>query len=475
MDGAGTWPQTRELNDAALDAAVNGLARAAPSESARRRVTHNQAVVLIVLACAVAMLFATWPDAAYGIARFALCALFIAFITLRLTAAAYIAAAPEAPAQSRWRGDLPIYSILCPLHREAAIAPDLVAALANLDYPGAKLDVKFVVEADDRETIAALRAVGLLGWAEIVEVPPGGPRTKPKALNFALPRVRGDFVCVYDAEDAPHPQQLRAALDAFAAHGEDLGCVQAPLAVANGDRAWIARQFAAEYAIQFGELLPFFARARLPFALGGTSNHFRMSALIGCGGWDPYNVTEDADIGFRLARRGWRMTMIDLPTFEDAPTEVQAWIRQRTRWIKGHMQTWVVLMRDPARLFRELGAAGFCAVQIQLAGGILAAFAHAPFAVCLAVSAADPNGAVGREGWALAFAGYAAAAYGAAVGAARSRDLGHLRAALTMPLYWPLATIAAGRALIEFLAAPHYWAKTDHPARSARASLRPDL
>ncbi|MFZ4601468.1 MAG: glycosyltransferase [Caulobacterales bacterium] len=472
MDGTGTWPRWRELDDAALDAAVNGLARAAPSESARRRVTTNQAIVLVLLAGVVAAFAAFWPSAAQGIAGFALCALFIAFITLRLAAAAFVAAAPVGPPPIRWSGELPIYSILCPLHREAAIAPDLVAALSKLDYPGAKLDVKFIVEADDQETIAALRAVGLPGWSELVEVPPLGPRTKPKALNFALPRVRGAFVCVYDAEDVPHPGQLRAALDAFAAHGADLGCVQAPLVVANGDRAWIARQFAAEYAIQFGELLPFFALAKLPFAIGGTSNHFRTSALITCGGWDPYNLTEDADIGFRLARRGWRMTMIDAPTLEDAPTDMAAWIKQRTRWIKGHIQTWVVLMRDPARLFRDLGAAGFCAVQVQLAGGVLAAFAHAPFALCLAVSAVDPSGTVGREGWALAFAGYATAAYGAAVGTAKSGDLGHLRAALTMPLYWPLATIAAVRALIEFVAAPHYWAKTDHPARSARASPR---
>jgi len=183
-------------------------------------------------------------------------------------------------------------------------------------------------------------------------------------------------------------------------------------------------------------------------------------------------VTEDADIGFRLARYGWSMTMIETPTYEEAPTTVHAWIRQRSRWIKGHIQTWLVLMRDPVLLWWELGPKGFAAMQVQLGGGLLAAFAHGPLALLMAWRIAV--GEFGIVGLGLLIAGYVAAASGAMVAAFQLRDPGHVRAFAGMPFYWPLASLAAGRALIELVAAPFYWAKTDHRARSrSRFGPRP--
>ncbi|MBU6372232.1 MAG: glycosyltransferase [Alphaproteobacteria bacterium] len=471
MDGTGLLVLA-ERNDAAMDAAINGLERRAPALSARRRVSHTQWAALLVVA-AVALVCATiWPaELAAGI-RAAAMGAFVLLIAVRVAAASNAAMSfgsnsGETPlAAPRDEDALPVYTVLCPLYREPDVAAELLAALARLDYPNDRLDVKLVTEADDTLTHAALRAAGLPNWAELVVTPAEGPRTKPKALNYALARARGEYVCVFDAEDAPDPAQLRAALAAFDAGGARLGCVQAPLTIANGDDAWIAQQFAAEYAIQFGQALPFYARAQAPFAIGGTSNHFRMAALADCGAWDPYNVTEDADLGFRLARGGWRMTMIAPPTIESAPTTLGAWIRQRTRWIKGHLQTWLVLMRDPVGVCRGMGFRGFAAMQAQLGGGLLASFAHGPFAAMLLAQALLPEGEIDALAWALAAAGYLSAAFGGFVSAVASRSPAHLYAVLTMPLYWPLASLAALNAVIELIVDPHYWAKTDHTPRA---------
>jgi cellulose synthase/poly-beta-1,6-N-acetylglucosamine synthase-like glycosyltransferase len=321
--------------------------------------------------------------------------------------------------------------------------------------------VKLLVEGDDVETIAAALAVAGAPHIEVVIVPPAAPRTKPKALNVGLARARGDFVVVYDAEDRPDPQQLRAALAAFEDGDEALACVQAPLVVDNAEESWIARQFAAEYAIQFREILPFLARLRLPLPLGGSSNHFRTDALRAIGGWDAWNVTEDADLGYRLALEGYQSGVIGPPTYEEAPITFGAWRKQRTRWIKGHMQTWLVLMRDPIRAAREMGLTAFASMQLLLGGGVVAAFAHGPLAF-LVLTAALSSYDLQPADFALAVFGYCVAIFAALSACALSKSLSHARAALTMPFYWPLAFFAAVAALFELILRPHHWAKTSH-------------
>jgi cellulose synthase/poly-beta-1,6-N-acetylglucosamine synthase-like glycosyltransferase len=255
---------------------------------------------------------------------------------------------------------------------------------------------------------------------------------------------------------------LRAALAAFEDGGERLACVQAPLVVDNADTNWLTRQFAAEYAIQFREILPFLADLDLPLPLGGASNHFRTSAVRAAGGWDAFNVTEDADLGYRLARDGWRTGVIGPPTWEEAPATFAAWRRQRTRWIKGHMQTWLVLMRNPWRSAREMGWRGFLAMQLILGGGVIAAFAHGPLAFIVLIAMLSPYDLLGRADFILALFGYCAAVFAALSACALSGSLNHARAALTMPLYWPLSTVAAAYALFELVFRPHHWAKTAH-------------
>ena len=385
---------------------------------------------------------------------------FSLMIGVRLVAAA-ASLAPPPPPRARWAGPKPTYTILCPLFLEAEVAAQLIENLKRLDYPAELLDVKLILEHDDVETIAAVRALDLPEQFDLIITPPSALRTKPRALNIALARARGEFVCIYDAEDAPHPAQLNAALDAFA--GDDkLACVQAPLLIDRAQTGWIAAQFAAEYAIQFRAIVPLLARLNLPIPLGGTSNHFRTAALKAAGAWDAFNVTEDADLGYRLAREGWRVGVIAPPTQEEAPETLAAWMRQRTRWIKGHLQTWLVLMRNPFETAHEMGLAAFFSMQIVLLGGLIAAFAHGPLFLVLAVSLATPLNLLGDADIALALSGYATAIYSALAVSALLRDARVARAALTMPFYWPLTTIAALKALRALLARPHHWEKTEH-------------
>ena len=409
------------------------------------------------------------PDLSWGVAHALLYALFLIAMAWRLLAAANLR-----PQLSRlWTprdGHWPIYTILCPLYREALVAADLVAALERLDYPRERLDIQLLVEADDADTMAAALAVAGASHVEVVIIPSGAPRTKPKALNVGLMRARGDFVAVYDAEDRPHPLQLRAALAAFEDGGDRLACVQAPLVIDNAGQSWIARQFAVEYEIQFREILPLLARLGLPLPLGGSSNHFRTSALRDNGGWDAWNVTEDADLGYRLARDGYRSSVIATPTWEEAPVRFGGWLKQRARWIKGHMQTWLVLMRDPIRTTREMGVVAFASMQLSLAGGIVAAFLHGLLAVFVLTAALSDYNLTPAD-FALAVGGYAVAMFTALTASVIARDFRHAGAALTMPFYWPLATIAAWRAFFELIFRPHHWAKTTH-GLSPRAAVR---
>jgi cellulose synthase/poly-beta-1,6-N-acetylglucosamine synthase-like glycosyltransferase len=293
MDGAGkldSHTAAVTVDAIAVDFARFGLDRAKPHQSARRVLYFTQALGIAAIIAGVCWAVIKAPAITFAVLHVAAFLFFACATLFRLAAASNLS-------PLLWRladpPRFPRYTILCPLYREANVVPELIAALARLDYPPEALDVQILVESDDADTIAAARAHACAPHIEVVIVPACAPRTKPKALNVGLMRARGEFVVVYDAEDRPHPQQLRAALAAFEDGGEELVCVQAPLSIDNADASWIARQFAAEYAIQFREMLPFLARLGLPLPLGGTSNHFRTDVLRAAGGWDPFNVSED--------------------------------------------------------------------------------------------------------------------------------------------------------------------------------------
>lgn len=350
--------------------------------------------------------------------------------------------------------DLLAVTVLVPLFREAAVMPDLVAAVARLDYPARLLEVMLLLEEADTATIAAARAHAPAGWRTVV-VPPGSPQTKPRACNVGLALASGELVVVFDGEDRPEPAQARLAAAALAADPR-LAVVQARLGCdhAGPGNPIVARLWALEYATLFGAILPLLSRLGLPFLLGGTSNWFRASALRAAGGWDAYNVTEDADLGVRLARLGWRSGTIDSTTWEEAPVRVGVWLRQRARWFKGFAVTAIVHAREPRRTMRELGPAGFIALLAQPPVTLLCAAAH-PLGVGLALGGdlSGPLAALLLLGYLSAVALHAAAAPRAGL---------PVWLALLLPAYWDLHWAALLLALSDLVRDPAHWRKTEH-------------
>lgn len=426
--------------------------------------------IALVVGLPLAGLVALAPEQGVLAVQALLSLVFLGWVSLRLASCTYDPPADLPPTLDDRQ--LPVYSLLVPLYREAASVPHLVTALGALDYPPEKLDIKLVVEADDAGTGAAIAALTLPPQMEEVPVPAVGPRTKPKALEVALAAARGSFVAIYDAEDLPEPDQLRRALEAFRTGGPKIACVQARLAIDNGDDSWIAASFAAEYAAQFDVLLPMLSALGLPILLGGTSNHFRRRVLDEVGGWDPFNVTEDADLGIRLARAGWQTRVISSTTYEEAPVTARAWVGQRTRWLKGWAQTLLVHLRQPGALMADLGVGPALALLLLAAGPFAAALVH-PF--CVALLLADLlRGVIGLPRGSMAealtsaltfttlFAGYAGTAAITYVGLRRRARVPGLKVVLGIPFYWLLLSAAAWRALIELLRRPHHWQKTEH-------------
>lgn len=403
--------------------------------------------------------------------------------TLKLAACTLAPQAPPRPARNDRA--LPPYSLIVPLYHEARIVPQLVDALDALDYPREKLEVLLVIEPDDRQTAEALALhAGRPGFRVIV-APDAGPRTKPKAMNAALPFARGSIVGIYDAEDVPDPLQLRQVCTVLHSPGsERVGCVQARLVVDNLADGWITRQFAAEYAGYFDVVLPMLGRCALPLPLGGTSNHFRRAALEGAGGWDPFNVTEDADLGVRLARAGWRTAVIASATDEEAPRRLGTWMRQRTRWYKGWMQTLLVHARHPLLLARGAGWSGMLTLLLLLGGGTAAALLHPVLIASLLLDLLlEPTGVpsllatlLEAVWFCVLLVGLFGAVLSTVLGMRRRRVPGMARVLALMPVYWLMTSFAAWRALVQLLRAPHHWEKTDHGlARTSRrrGRLRP--
>jgi glycosyltransferase XagB len=359
---------------------------------------------------------------------------------------------------------LPTYALLIALRHEVAAASGLVAALKRIDYPPQRLKVYALVEADDPETADALLAAGLPEWMQVIIVPEGQPRTKARALNFGLTLTDADFIAVYDAEDIPHPAQLRAAVAAFRDDPE-LACVQAPLVIHNGGAGWLSRQFSLEYAVHFGQLVPGKVALGLPVLLGGTSNHFRTSVLNDLRGQDPYNVTEDAELGIRLAYNNYRIGHIAPPTLEEAPEHIHVWLAQRSRWLKGYTQSFATLLRLTAVRPTAFSFWAQVHLWLMLGGAALAAAVHGPL-ILIVLVAMGLGLEVALMDLGLLGAGYLAGVlgHGLAIAQRTSIRLGDIIATLTLPLYWPLQSAALARALWGLATNPAYWAKTPHKA-----------
>lgn len=451
----------------------NAEARCPPEASCRTLLrngfTAPKAVVLAAMAAVV--LLAPWQALAAAL-LWALAAhvATVGLRTLALVARWRVRRRPPGTAtrlaEHRKR---PAVSILVPLKGEAAVAGQLLKALGRMDYPEPLLDIKLVLEAGDLATLAAIERAGMPPTVEIVTVPRGSVETKPRALNYALPFCKGEIVGIYDAEDAPDPGQIEAVVRHLMDADPKVGCVQGCLDFYNTGENILSRWFTIDYALWFRVVLLGIERLGLPIPLGGTTVFFRRRVLEEVGCWDAHNVTEDADLGMRLARRGYRTEMIATTTREEACCDHPLrWIRQRSRWLKGYAITWATHMRRPARLWQDLGPAGFLAFQVLFLGGLTAFLALPLFwlaalggALGLPVADHLPAG----YGTALSVAlliGIAVDWLGAAVALAETGRARMIPWIATLPLYGLLGSVAAYRAIAEIFHKPFHWHKTPH-------------
>ena len=314
-----------------------------------------------------------------------------------------------------------------------------------------------------------------------IVIPDGQPKTKPKACNVGLRFARGEFLVIYDAEDRPEPDQLKKAYIAFRRGGPQLACVQGALNYYNASENFLTRMFTLEYSFWFDYMLRGLVALKLPVPLGGTSNHFRTSVLRDLGGWDPFNVTEDADLGIRASALGYTVGVINSTTFEEANSATPNWIRQRSRWIKGYMQTALVHSRNPGHLVRVTGWRGAGGFALLIAGTPIT-FLMAPVLWLIAgvmlvftASGSDvfPPPVLALGLFNLIF-GNTVAVYLSMLAVYRRHQFGLIGWALLTPLYWVLHSIAAYKALWQLIFKPFYWEKTDHGLTQMSSTTRRD-
>ena len=361
---------------------------------------------------------------------------------------------------------LPAYTILVPAYQEQDVIGGMVRCLENLDYPQDQMEALILVERRDTATKQAIADANPAPFIRVVEIPPGAPQTKPRSCNAGLLLAKGDLIVIYDAEDRPDPGQLRVVAAQFAAADDTLACVQAKLMVANAGQSFITRQFALEYCLRYELTLPGLARLGLPIPLGGTSNHFRTQVLRELGGWDAWNVTEDADLGMRCSALGYRVEVADSITYGEMPHRIGAWTKQRTRWLKGFMVTALVHTRNPARTWRTFGRAGTATMLTFMAGTPLLYLAQP---IVLAIWASHytgfaarhlPAGSIVPDVQLAVFIAWTALV----AAAARRHKLASAVFAPLLPAYWVMHWTASWRGLYQLIRAPFLWEKTPHTA-----------
>ncbi len=383
---------------------------------------------------------------------------------------------------------LPIYTIFIPLYKEARILPNVLQNISKLDYPHDRLDVKILLEEVDTETLEEARHLGLFGnpraviepmspdsYREFLTifdpiiVPNDDVRTKPRACNYGLHRAKGEFCVIYDAEDAPDPDQLKRAVILFRRIGEEYACIQARLNYHNSNDNILTHWFTIEYSYWFDYYLQGLDFVGCPIPLGGTSNHFRTKLLKKIGAWDPYNVTEDANLGIRIACRKLKVCMMDSYTYEEANGHLWNWIRQRSRWNKGYVQTYLLHMRKPRKLFEELGWRQFLLFQITFGGNALVPLIN-PFLWAITFLELIIPGSINFNVDILivlmcmmnAFASNLIYIGIHLVACLKKKMYAEIPYVLLLPIYWVLISIGAWRGLLQLLTKPFYWEKTVH-------------
>lgn len=378
---------------------------------------------------------------------------------------AEMAAVPE----NKW----PTYTIFCPLYKEPEVIPQFVTAISKLSYPQDKLQVMLLLEADDTETINKAKMMNLPKNFEIRVVPDALPKTKPKACNYGLLHATGEFVVIYDAEDVPDPYQLKKAVLAFNKAHDNVICIQAKLNFYNPHQNILTRVFTAEYSLWFDLVLTGMQSISAPIPLGGTSNHFRTRDLIALDGWDSFNVTEDCDLGMRLVKNGYRTAILDSTTLEEANSDLVNWFWQRSRWIKGYMQSYLVHMRDPQAFVNSWMQPHAITFQLIVGGKILSMLVNPmmwTITVCYFVFRPYIGGLIDSffppiifymAIFSLVFGNFLYLYY-YMIGCAKRNHEDLIKYAFFVPLYWLAMSLAAYMAFYKLITAPHHWSKTKH-------------
>ena len=480
------WSVQTAFADALSRRAVFDLAEQDPEMSARRVMMPLQAIICYILLTGLLGGIAYAPIATLVAFNIFLSIFYLGnFLFRGLLVAAGGGYATEwnyeieIAARALREEDLPVFTVLVPMFREGKVLPRLAQSLRALDYPLGKLDIKIVLEAEDTETIEAARKLGLEGVFEVIRVPPSQPQTKPKACNFALGFARGDYVVVYDAEDQPEPDQLRKVVATFQRSPPEVACLQCRLNYYNADENWLSRMFTLDYSLWFDLVLPGLERFNIPIPLGGTSNHFKIEVLRELHGWDPFNVTEDADLGIRLSEKGYRVGIVDSTTFEEASCHAGNWLRQRSRWLKGYMQTLLVHTRRPLRLVRKIGILGFLGFLFFVGGTVISGLFNplfwAFYIVWMALFSATYDSFYPQF---LLFIdlcnlliGNGVFIFLTMIAPLRRGWLNLIPFSLTVSAYWILISIAAYRGLWQLSRNPFFWEKTQHGVSKHAAAL----
>lgn len=367
---------------------------------------------------------------------------------------------------------LPIYTILCPLYKESRVLPAFIEALGNLDWPKEKLDVLLLLEESDLETQEAAREMDMPDFVRTLVVPNSQPKTKPKACNYGLNFAKGEYLVIYDAEDRADAYQLKKAYLGFQRASENTVCLQSKLNYYNPNQNILTRLFTSEYSLWFDIILPGFQSINAVIPLGGTSNHFKTKALYELGGWDPFNVTEDCDLGVRLFKEGKKTALLDSTTYEEANSNLKNWIRQRSRWIKGYYQTYLVHMRHPVRFFREFGVQ---ALFFQLVIGMRTSFMLInPILWLTTIAYFTLRHYIGEQIEALfpptvfyiattaLVAGNFLYIYNYMIGCAKRENWSLVKYIYLIPFYWLFSSVASFVAFKQLITNPFYWEKTNH-------------
>jgi cellulose synthase/poly-beta-1,6-N-acetylglucosamine synthase-like glycosyltransferase len=366
--------------------------------------------------------------------------------------------------------DLPMYTILLPVYKEDKLIKKLIWNLQSIDYPRHKLDIKLLIEEDDELTFNAVKNLDFPAIFEVIVVPFHMPKTKPKACNYGLHFARGKYLTIYDAEDIPDTDQLKKVVSLFEKLPEEYICVQSALNYFNRNENFLTRMFTLEYSYWFDYMLPGLDTLDIPIPLGGTSNHFKLDELVELGAWDPFNVTEDADLGVRAYAKGYKIAIINSTTYEEANNEPFNWIRQRSRWIKGYMQTYLVHMRDPVALWKEIGWKGFLGFNFFI-GATPITFLVYPllltFFICYVVFDLSTIRTLFPD-WVLFMSifnlmvGNILMIYINMIAVFKRRYYELILFAIANPIYWLMHSIAAYKGLYQLVVKPFYWEKTNH-------------